>query len=236
MAIISYALAEATDNLVSAGPKKSLRKDSSKITVESLPTSGWDAIIIGAGISGISAAKTLTAAGKKVILLEARDRTGGRMYTDKTGGWAAEMGAGWIQNYNPSWNPIIGLGTGYGLAQRSFNWDSGLSFGYAGSAYSSTASTTADACAATCLNNAASYANNQDNDISLWAAVQQTSSCSSMDALCKSYFYANLEDEFGADVDSLSGWWYDPGSSRWSDLEAVFVNGYSDFVARYVHS
>lgn len=67
-----------------------------------------------------------------------------------------EMGAGWIQNYNPSWNPILCLGTGYGLAQQSFNWNSGLSFGYDGSAYSSSASMTADTCATTCLNSAAS--------------------------------------------------------------------------------
>ena len=195
-------------------------------------TSGWDAIIIGAGISGISAAKTLTAAGKKVIILEARNRVGGRMYTDKTGNWTVEMGAGWIQNYNPLWNPIIGLGTGYGLAQKTFNWNSGPSFGFDGSAYTSAAATTAGTCSNTCLNAATTYANNQAADISLLTAMKASASCTVMDALCSVNFHQGVEDEFGADVDNLSGWWYDPGSNNWSSQEAVFVNGYSDFVTR----
>ena len=213
----------------SESQKSNLRKQST------LPTSGWDAIIIGAGISGISAAKTLIAAGKKVILIEARNRVGGRMYTDKSGDWTVEMGAGWIQNYNPSWNPIINLGTSYGLAQKTFNWNSGPSFGYDGTAYSSSAATAADTCQAACLSAATTYANNQNNDISLWSAMQQTSTCTSMDALCSVSFYASVEDEHGADVDNLSGYWYDPGSNNWSDAEAVFVNGYSDFVTRYIN-
>lgn len=40
-----------------------------------------DIIIIGAGVSGLSAASQLSSKGKKVILIEARDRTGGRVET-----------------------------------------------------------------------------------------------------------------------------------------------------------
>lgn len=40
-----------------------------------------DIIVIGAGASGLMAAYTLAKAGKKVIVLEARNRTGGRIYT-----------------------------------------------------------------------------------------------------------------------------------------------------------
>ena len=39
-----------------------------------------DIIIIGAGASGLMAAKELATAGKKVIILEARDRVGGRIW------------------------------------------------------------------------------------------------------------------------------------------------------------
>jgi putrescine oxidase len=39
----------------------------------------YDVVVIGAGISGLSAAYELVKANKSVLLLEARDRIGGRM-------------------------------------------------------------------------------------------------------------------------------------------------------------
>jgi monoamine oxidase len=41
-----------------------------------------DAIVIGAGFAGLAAAQRLTRAGMNVIVLEARDRVGGRALTD----------------------------------------------------------------------------------------------------------------------------------------------------------
>ena len=41
----------------------------------------FDVIIIGAGVAGLSAAQKLVQAGKQVLVLEARDRIGGRLYT-----------------------------------------------------------------------------------------------------------------------------------------------------------
>ena len=40
-----------------------------------------DVIVIGAGIAGLAAARTLAEAGLRVALIEARDRVGGRIYT-----------------------------------------------------------------------------------------------------------------------------------------------------------
>lgn len=44
----------------------------------------FDVIVIGAGSAGVAAARDIREAGKKVVVLEARDRTGGRMWTDRT--------------------------------------------------------------------------------------------------------------------------------------------------------
>src|SRR6185437_3219265 len=41
----------------------------------------YDVIVIGAGASGLMAARELTKAGQKVLVLEARDRIGGRIHT-----------------------------------------------------------------------------------------------------------------------------------------------------------
>ncbi|MET4428732.1 MULTISPECIES: NAD(P)/FAD-dependent oxidoreductase [unclassified Mycolicibacterium] len=46
--------------------------------------SGIDVIVIGAGSAGVAAARELRDAGKNVVVLEARDRIGGRMWTDRT--------------------------------------------------------------------------------------------------------------------------------------------------------
>jgi len=40
-------------------------------------------IVIGAGVSGLAAAKSLQESGAEVTVLEARDRIGGRVFTDR---------------------------------------------------------------------------------------------------------------------------------------------------------
>lgn len=52
-----------------------------------------DVAIVGAGAAGFAAAHALIGARKSVILLEARDRTGGRIYTDTSLGQPFEQGA-----------------------------------------------------------------------------------------------------------------------------------------------
>ncbi|OVA19420.1 Flavin amine oxidase [Macleaya cordata] len=66
-------------------------------------------IIIGAGISGISAAKVLAENGvDDLVILEASDRIGGRIRKEDFGGLPVEIGAGWVAGVggkvsNPVW-------------------------------------------------------------------------------------------------------------------------------------
>lgn len=55
-----------------------------------------DVLIIGGGIAGLAAARRLTAAGRHVALLEARDRLGGRIWTRQTPNYPVELGAEFI--------------------------------------------------------------------------------------------------------------------------------------------
>ena len=58
-----------------------------------------DSIVIGAGLAGLTAAARLVEAGRSVVVLEARDRIGGRVWTrwDDELGAPIELGAEWLE-------------------------------------------------------------------------------------------------------------------------------------------
>lgn len=65
------------------------------------PAKEFDVIIIGAGLAGLTAAHQLTQAGLTCVVVEARDRVGGRTYThDLQSGGSVELGAAWFNNDN----------------------------------------------------------------------------------------------------------------------------------------
>uniref|UniRef100_A0ACD5WPA4 Uncharacterized protein n=1 Tax=Avena sativa TaxID=4498 RepID=A0ACD5WPA4_AVESA len=87
---------------------------------------GPKVIIVGAGMSGISAGKRLSDAGiTDFVILEATDRMGGRIRKTKFAGVNVEMGANWVEGVNgDEMNPIwtMANGTG-GLNLRTFRSD-----------------------------------------------------------------------------------------------------------------
>jgi len=66
-------------------------------------------VIIGAGIAGLAAAQSFQKHGfGNVVVLEGRDRIGGRIWTDKTIGMSVDLGASWIHGASKR-NPITQL-------------------------------------------------------------------------------------------------------------------------------
>jgi monoamine oxidase len=73
-----------------------------------------DVVVVGAGISGLTAASTIAAAGHGVIVLEARDRVGGRVLNhDIGGGTIAEAGGEFI---GPTQTHIAALAQSLGIS------------------------------------------------------------------------------------------------------------------------
>src|SRR5262245_58209744 len=81
------------------------------------------AVVLGAGLAGLSAARELDAAGHEVVVLEARDRVGGRVWSQELeNGAVVEMGAEFILPGNTA---IRELAAEVGLGM----WEKGMYYG-----------------------------------------------------------------------------------------------------------
>lgn len=77
--------------------------------------------IIGAGMAGLSCAGKLQEAGENVILLEARDRIGGRVQSLRNGLSTYDLGASWIHGIEN--NPLWDIVQKSGITTTVFNYD-----------------------------------------------------------------------------------------------------------------
>ena len=73
-------------------------------------------LVIGAGFAGLSAARALRQSGWDVTVLEARNRAGGRVLTDRSTGLPVDLGPSWL-HAGPK-NPLKTLAAGSGIATR----------------------------------------------------------------------------------------------------------------------
>ncbi len=88
-----------------------------------------DVVVVGAGLAGLAAARALVAAGAEPLVLEARDRVGGRTLTQTTPeGATLDMGAHWV---GPTQRRMLALGEALGIA-TSKTWDTGLNIQMSG--------------------------------------------------------------------------------------------------------
>jgi monoamine oxidase len=87
----------------------------------------YDAVVIGAGFAGLTAARELAHAGRRVAVLEARDRIGGRTWLDSRLGLDLEMGGTWVHWTQPFvWAELRRYGIGLAPSpepQNAYWWD-----------------------------------------------------------------------------------------------------------------
>lgn len=79
---------------------------------------GTRVAVVGAGMAGLAAVDRLSKAGVETVLIEARDRIGGRVWTAAPG---IDLGASWI--HGPVGNPLVPLADAAGARRHPFNWN-----------------------------------------------------------------------------------------------------------------
>ncbi|CAM2064713.1 FAD-dependent oxidoreductase [Sulfidibacter corallicola] len=70
-------------------------------------------VVVGAGMAGLAAARTLRDRGVRVTVFEASDRIGGRVFTNRALGMPVDLGASWI--HGPKGNPLTRLAKRHGI-------------------------------------------------------------------------------------------------------------------------
>lgn len=89
-------------------PMQSLRRYASSGLSTSKPAAAQRHVaVIGAGMAGLRCSTVLARSGIKVTIFEARDRIGGRIHQQRSGGYLVDMGPNWI--HGTKGNPITAL-------------------------------------------------------------------------------------------------------------------------------
>jgi monoamine oxidase len=194
---------------------------------------------VGAGIAGLACAHELVGRGFDVTVLEARDRIGGRIHTDRSWpGLALDLGASWI--HGTVGNPIHQLATALGMTTLPVDYNANVLYGPDGSELSGAAETAIDdryravRVAVNALRDARLAAGQAD--MPLGQAIREVAQRNGYSAsqLRELDYEVNtrLEHEYAADVDDLSllhwndGLSYDgPGSG-----DVILPQGYASLV------
>ncbi|WP_394691283.1 flavin monoamine oxidase family protein [Hoeflea sp.] len=189
-----------------------------------------DVVVIGAGMAGLAAARDLMARGISVHVLEARDRIGGRVFTNRdVPGWSVDMGASWI--HGTRGNPLTKLADQAGLARIETSWEPRPTFGPGGVRIDLDE---ASELAEKLLEAGRDRVEDRDDDVSLADAVQGTAGWRGLNSadrrLVRHLANSDIEHEFAADWNDLSAWYYDD-SGDYDGPDVIFPDGYGNLAS-----
>lgn len=180
-------------------------------------------VVVGAGMAGATVARRLADEGHDVVVVEGRDRVGGRLDTVRPAGWAmpVERGANWVHDVTASSLPqrLAALG----VRTVPFEYTESV-LGADGKAVPPE---TADAGPERALATAFDWAEEQDADCSVSEALVRSGATADPAELDR-FLRSEIITEYGADPGELSAWEGLEEGSEGDDL--LVVGGYSALV------
>ncbi len=188
-----------------------------------------EVLIVGAGIAGLAAARKLTTKGFQVTILEARNRIGGRIWTDHSMGLPAEMGAAII--HGNKGNPIAKLAEQLKLHTVSFNVEESELFDLKGNKLTEEENLKIDGYYKELVSKIESEkesASNKDSMESISKSYLSGSSFSDLDKKTLEWIIASeIENKLGANLKNISLKYYDESES-FPGGDLVLANGLSE--------
>lgn len=185
-------------------------------------------LVIGAGIAGLRAAEVLVAAGRRVIVLEARDRLGGRIRTDRSWGVPVELGASWIHGVTN--NPIAAVAAAAGIKTQAADYES-IVYGADGARLPARTLDRLEAQVAELLE--AGREDSPDTDEPLRTALDRAISDDDLDAAerldIEMAITESIEHEYASDAVDLSANHFDDGGEE-SGGDVLLPGGYDEIV------